>query len=120
MPWTCCGASAPNCRHPPRVRAAPVHPHDFRRLLATELVNNGLPIHIGAALLGHIDLDTTHGYIAVFAEDLIRHYRQFLERRRALRPQEEYRPTTDAEWQEFTEHNAPAGAKVHQFFGIQR
>jgi integrase len=27
-------------------------PHDFRRF-ATELVNNGLPIHIGAALLGH-------------------------------------------------------------------
>ncbi|RMI42835.1 site-specific integrase [Actinomadura harenae] len=26
-------------------------PHDFRRLFATELVNNGLPIHIGAALL---------------------------------------------------------------------
>lgn len=25
-------------------------PHDFRRLFATELVNNGLPIHIGAAL----------------------------------------------------------------------
>ena len=29
-------------------------PHDFRRLFATELVNNGLPIHIGAALLGHL------------------------------------------------------------------
>ena len=28
-------------------------PHDFRRLFATDLVNHGLPIHIGAALLGH-------------------------------------------------------------------
>ena len=28
-------------------------PHDFRRIFATDLVNNGLLIHIGAALLGH-------------------------------------------------------------------
>ena len=27
-------------------------PHDFRRLFVTDLVNSGLPIHIGAALLG--------------------------------------------------------------------
>ncbi|MET7544001.1 tyrosine-type recombinase/integrase [Streptomyces sp. NPDC005349] len=30
-------------------------PHDLRRLFATDLVNNGLPIHVGAALLGHLD-----------------------------------------------------------------
>ena len=54
-------------------------PHDFRRLLATELVNNGLPIHIGAALLGHLDVQTTRGYVAVFPEDVITHYQQFLE-----------------------------------------
>ncbi len=52
-------------------------PHDFRRLLATELVNNGLPIHIGAALLGHLDVQTTRGYVAVFPEDVITHYQQF-------------------------------------------
>ena len=38
-------------------------PHDFRRLFATDLVNNGLPIHIGAALLGHLNLETTRGYV---------------------------------------------------------
>jgi len=38
-------------------------PHDFRRLFATDLVNNGLPIHIGAALLGHLSLETTRGYV---------------------------------------------------------
>jgi hypothetical protein len=26
-------------------------------------VNNGLPIHIGAALLGHLDVQTTRGYV---------------------------------------------------------
>jgi integrase len=38
-------------------------PHDFRRILATELVNSGLPIHIGAALLGHLNVQTTRGYV---------------------------------------------------------
>lgn len=79
-------------------------PHDFRRLFATDLVNNGLPIHIGAALLGHLNLDTTRGYVAVFDEDLVRHYQAFLDRRRRTRPAEEYRPATDQEWVEFEAH----------------
>ncbi|MFJ4777847.1 tyrosine-type recombinase/integrase [Streptomyces sp. NPDC088762] len=46
-------------------------PHDFRRLFATDIVNGGLPIHVGAALLGHLNLQTTQGYVAVFAEDIV-------------------------------------------------
>ncbi|MEU4292099.1 site-specific integrase [Kribbella sp. NPDC026596] len=79
-------------------------PHDFRRLFATELVNNGLPIHIGAQLLGHLDLATTQGYVAVFEEDTVRHYQDFLARRRALRPGDEYGPVSDQEWLEFEDH----------------
>jgi integrase len=79
-------------------------PHDFRRLFATELVNNGLPIHIGAKLLGHLDLATTQGYVAVFEEDTVRHYQDFLARRRALRPGDEYGPVNDHEWSEFEDH----------------
>ncbi|MGH8916247.1 MAG: tyrosine-type recombinase/integrase, partial [Acidimicrobiia bacterium] len=79
-------------------------PHDFRRLFATDLVNSGLPIHIGAALLGHLDLGTTRGYVAVFEEDVVRHYQAHLARRRQVRPDHEYRPCTDAEWTEFEEH----------------
>lgn len=79
-------------------------PHDFRRLFATELVNSGLPIHIGAALLGHLNLQTTRGYVAVFEEDLVRHYQLFLASRRQLRPVEEYVPVTEEEWAEFEEH----------------
>jgi site-specific recombinase XerD len=79
-------------------------PHDFRRIFATDLVNNGLPIHIGAALLGHLNLETTRGYVAVFEEDLVRHYQAFLDRRRSVRPSEEYRPATDVEWREFQRH----------------
>jgi hypothetical protein len=44
------------------------------------------------------------GYVAVFEEDLIRHYQAFLDRRRSRRPNEEYRPATDAEWKEFQQH----------------
>lgn len=79
-------------------------PHDFRRLLATDLANHGLPIHIGAALLGHLNLQTFHGYVAVFPEDVIRHYQAHLANRRAGRPAHEYRPATDAEWAEFEQH----------------
>lgn len=88
----------------PRFVKAHFSPQDFRRLLATELVNSGLPIHIGAALLGHLNIETTRGYVAVFEEDVIRHYQAHLARRRALRPVEEYRPATDDEWVEFEQH----------------
>ncbi|MFC4463850.1 tyrosine-type recombinase/integrase [Streptomyces xiangluensis] len=79
-------------------------PHDFRRIFATELVNSGLPIHIGAALLGHLNIQTTRGYVAVFDEDVVRHYQEHLHRRREVRPEGEYRDTTDQEWDEFEEH----------------
>jgi site-specific recombinase XerD len=90
--------------HRPELAGLSFSPHDFRRIFATDLVNSGLPIHIGAALLGHLSVQTTRGYVAVFDEDLVRHYQAFLGRRRALRPPEEYRPPTDAEWTEFEDH----------------
>src|SRR5262249_57366814 len=76
-------------------------PHDFRRVFSTETVNSGLPIHIAAKLLGHLDLNTTQGYVAVYPEEVIRHYRQFISERRSQRPGEEYREPTHAEWAEF-------------------
>ena len=79
-------------------------PHDFRRLFATELVNSGLPIHIGAALLGHLSLETTRGYVAVFDDEVVRHYQSFLHRRRAQRPAEDYKPVTNHERREFEQH----------------
>jgi len=41
---------------------------------------------------------------AVFPEDIIKHYQQFLEQRRSRRPIDEYRQPTDTEWSEFEEH----------------
>ncbi|MFD7846096.1 site-specific integrase [Nocardia sp. NPDC059764] len=88
----------------PRFRGLHFTPHDFRRLLATDMANSGLPIHIGAALLGHLNIQTTRGYISVFDEDIVRHYQAYLEVRRRTRPTEEYRPVTDTEWSDFQEH----------------
>lgn len=79
-------------------------PHDFRRIFATEAASAGLPVHIISRLLGHKNLNTTQAYIAVFDEELVRSYRAFLDNRRALRPEAEYREPTDREWQEFHEH----------------
>ncbi|GII34358.1 hypothetical protein Pmi06nite_78000 [Planotetraspora mira] len=79
-------------------------PRDSRRPFATELVNNGLPIHIGAALLGHLDIRTTRGYVAVFEEDVITRYQQFLAQRRSMCPVEEYREPTAEEWSDFRDH----------------
>ncbi|WP_249926155.1 integrase [Streptomyces aureocirculatus] len=42
--------------------------------------------------------------MAVFQADLIRSCRAFLDKRRSVRPVEEYREPTDDEWREFQEH----------------
>ncbi|WIX85715.1 site-specific integrase [Amycolatopsis sp. DG1A-15b] len=79
-------------------------PHDFRRMFATEAATGGLPVHIVARLLGHANINTTQAYMAIFDEDLVRNYRAFLDRRRAIRPEAEYREPTEAEWREFQQH----------------
>ncbi|MDP8930274.1 MAG: site-specific integrase, partial [Actinomycetota bacterium] len=79
-------------------------PHDFRRIFATEAVNGGLPLHIAAKLLGHLDLNTTRGYTAVYDDEVIGHYQQHLARRRAARPSDEYRQPTPQEWADFEQH----------------
>lgn len=55
--------------------------HDFRRLFATDALRSGLPVHILAKVMGHLNLSTTQGYAAVFDEDVARHFRQFVDRR---------------------------------------
>ena len=79
-------------------------PHDFRRIFVTEAVTGGLPVHIAAKILGHDNISTTQHYLAVFQDELIRSYRDFLTQRRALRPPAEYREPTDTEWDEFQQH----------------
>jgi hypothetical protein len=68
------------------------------------MVSSGLPLHIAATLLGHLNLDTTRGYTAVFPDEVIAAHQFFIERRRTLRPFGEMRPASGEEWQELEEH----------------
>ena len=42
-----------------------VHPHKFRRTLATNLTSRGMPIQEVATILGHEKIDTTMKYVAI-------------------------------------------------------
>ena len=54
-----------------------VHPHKFRRTLATDLSSHGMPIQEIAVLLGHEQLDTTMKYVMVDQENTRHDYRRF-------------------------------------------
>ena len=79
-------------------------PHDFRRVFITDAIMNGLPPHIAQIIAGHRDINVTLGYKAIYPDEAIQAHLAFLARRRSLRPSEEYRVPTDAEWEEFLGH----------------
>lgn len=81
-------------------------PHDFRRIFATDAVSGGLPVHITARILGHNHINSSEAYLAVYQDELIRTYRSYLNQRRTIRPETEYRDPTDDEWREFQQHFA--------------
>jgi integrase len=78
--------------------------HDFRRIFITDAIMHGMPPHIAQLVAGHRDINTTMGYKAVYPEEVIKGHREFIARRRALRPSQEYRTPTDEEWAEFIGH----------------
>lgn len=84
--------------------AVTVSPHDFRRVFITDAVSSQLPVHIVARIVGHNNITTTQVYIAVNDDDTMRHYQTFLNNRRKLRPQEEYRAPSEAELAEYEKH----------------
>ena len=54
-----------------------VHPHRFRRTLATNLINRGMPIQEVAAILGHEKIDTTLKYVYIEKENVKNAYRKY-------------------------------------------
>ena len=54
-----------------------VHPHKFRRTLATDLARHGMPIQEVATLLGHEKLDTTMRYVVLNKEETKHNYRRY-------------------------------------------
>jgi len=54
-----------------------VHPHKFRRTLATNLIRHGMPIQEVAAILGHDKLDTTMQYVVLDKSEIKSAYKKF-------------------------------------------
>lgn len=54
-----------------------VHPHRFRRTLATNLINHGMPIQEVAAVLGHDKIDTTMRYVYIDQRNVENAYRKY-------------------------------------------
>ena len=54
-----------------------VHPHKFRRTLATNLIRRGMPIQEVACILGHDKLDTTMGYVVLDKSEVKNAYRKY-------------------------------------------
>lgn len=54
-----------------------VHPHKFRRTLATDLTRRGMPIQEVAKILGHEKLDTTMRYVVLNKDDVKAAYRRY-------------------------------------------
>lgn len=60
-----------------RVGVKGVHPHRFRRTIATDLMNRGMPIEQVKEFLGHEKLDTTMIYCTVKAENVQASHRKY-------------------------------------------
>ena len=55
-----------------------VHPHKFRRTLATNAIDKGMPIEQVQKLLGHVQIDTTMQYAMVNQSNVKLAHRKFL------------------------------------------
>lgn len=55
-----------------------VHPHRFRRTLATNLIHKGMPIQEVARILGHEKLDTTMKYVCIDDSDIKYSYNKYM------------------------------------------
>ena len=55
-----------------------VHPHKFRRTLATMAIDKGMPIEQVQKLLGHVRIDTTLQYAMVSQQNVKMSHRKYL------------------------------------------
>ena len=65
--------------HPSKkVNLHKVHPHKFRRTLATMAIDKGMPIEQVQKMLGHVKIDTTLHYAMVNQANVKMAHRKFL------------------------------------------
>lgn len=62
-----------------KVGVSQVHPHKFRRTLATHAIDKGMPIEQAQKLLGHAKIDTTMHYAMVNQNNVKASHRKYLE-----------------------------------------
>ena len=55
-----------------------VHPHRFRRTLATKAIDKGMPVEQVQVLLGHTKIDTTMHYAIVDQTNVKNSYRRYI------------------------------------------
>lgn len=60
------------------INIAKVHPHKFRRTLATTAIDRGMPIEQVQKLLGHVKIDTTLHYAMVGQNNVKNSHRKFI------------------------------------------
>jgi integrase len=53
-----------------------LHPHDCRRVFASEHLNNNTPVHVIQALLGHATIDTVLVYAKLYPQTMVEEYRK--------------------------------------------
>ena len=56
-----------------------IHPHKFRRTMATNAINRGMPIEQVQKLLGHVKIDATMEYALVSQSNVKAPHRRYLE-----------------------------------------
>ena len=55
-----------------------IHPHKFRRTMATRAIDKGMPIEQVQQLLGHNQIDTTMCYAKVMDENVKYAHRKYI------------------------------------------
>ncbi len=55
-----------------------IHPHRFRRTLATRLIRQGMPIQDVAYILGHSNINTTLTYVCIDKANVENEYRRYM------------------------------------------
>lgn len=79
-----------------------LHPHDCRRIFASEHLNHDTPPHVIQALLGHAALDTVMTYAKLYPTTLVEAYRKAVRGTyESLHGPEALRNPTAEEWAEF-------------------
>ncbi len=80
-----------------------LHPHDCRRVFATEHLNNNTPVHVIQALLGHATIDTVMVYAKLYPQTMVEEYRKAVRGLyTAFHGAESLRNPTAEEWAAFS------------------